>query len=103
MKELFIGRQKAVNDIVLDDAKISREHHCKCVFNDDGTITITDLGSTNGVFVNGNRITKEMVIDDTSLVKIGGVEISGLEIRKWFDGKEHAVVLKCKRISHKYE
>ena len=103
MKELYIGREIESNDIALDDARISRKHHCKCVLRDDGTITITDFGSTNGVVVDGVRITEETLVEETSAVRIGGMELSGTEIRKWFDAKENDALAKCEKIKRKYE
>lgn len=103
MKELYIGREIESNDIALDDARISRKHHCKCVLRDDGTVTITDFGSTNGVVVDGVRITEETLVEDTSTVRIGGMELSGTEIRKWFDAKENDALEKCEKIKRKYE
>jgi pSer/pThr/pTyr-binding forkhead associated (FHA) protein len=50
-----IGRNPD-NKIVLDDSMVSRYH---CVLAQDpqnGTVTITDLGSTNGVMVNSEQI-----------------------------------------------
>lgn len=103
MKELYIGREEESNDITLNDAKITRKHHCKCVFHDNGTITIIDLGSTNGVYIGGSRISEETVIEGNTLVKIGGVEITGAKIRKWFDEKEHNIMSKCEKIKLEYE
>jgi pSer/pThr/pTyr-binding forkhead associated (FHA) protein len=50
-----IGRRSS-NNIVLPDAFASGRHaeiECRT----DGTATLTDLGSTNGTFVNGERVT----------------------------------------------
>ena len=103
MKELYIGRQKESNDIAFNDAKITRVHHCKCILKDDGTLTITDLGSTNGVYVDGKRISEETTVETDTLIRIGGVEFTGVEIRKWFGEKVDDVVSKCEEIKHKYE
>lgn len=103
MKELYIGRQKESNDIALNDAKITRVHHCKCVLKDDGSLTITDLGSTNGVYVDGTKISEETKLDAVTKVKIGCLEFTGVEIRKWFDAKEHDAVSKCEKIKRKHE
>lgn len=103
MKELYIGRQKESNDIALDDVKISRVHHFKCVLHDDMKISIMDLGSKNGVYVNGGRISEETVVDDESQVKIGDTEVTCADIRKWFEAKEREVVTKCEKIKSKYD
>jgi putative nucleotidyltransferase with HDIG domain len=48
-----IGRS-ADADAVLDEPSLSR-HHAKLSMAQDGSVTVEDLGSTNGVFVNGSQ------------------------------------------------
>ena len=48
-----IGRED-INDIALPDAEISRRH--ARITEDAGLYTLEDLGSTNGTFVNGERL-----------------------------------------------
>lgn len=55
-QETVIGRAEDV-DIAIGDARISR-HHLKIFFSDEGAV-MEDLGSTNGTFVNGERITRK--------------------------------------------
>ncbi|MDO9254562.1 MAG: FHA domain-containing protein [Bacteroidales bacterium] len=54
-----IGRDKS-NDIEINEPRISRNH---AIINDlgNGTYEIKDLGSTNGTFVNGERITQKII------------------------------------------
>jgi hypothetical protein len=56
MKTLFIGRDKNC-DIVIEDREryLSRKHAILTIM-PDGLCTIEDIGSKNGVYVNGNRI-----------------------------------------------
>ena len=62
-----LGRQSE-NDIVVGDPLVSRRH---CVFrNDREQITIEDLNSSNGTFVNGVRVQTESLKDNT-LIEIG--------------------------------
>ena len=62
-----IGRL-ADNDIVLDDAEVSRHH---AVVSDTGTtFIITDLRSANGVYVDGRRIRGSAALADNDRVRI---------------------------------
>ncbi len=57
---VIMGRRRS-SDIPLDDANISRVHASIDYL--DGSFFITDLGSTNGTFVNGVRISKKKLAD----------------------------------------
>src|SRR5262249_50912112 len=46
-----IGRQ-LTNDIIVEDKRVSR-YHAQIKYQSDGQFTIFDLGSTNGITVNG--------------------------------------------------
>jgi predicted component of type VI protein secretion system len=63
-----IGREGA--DITLDDDQVSRSHARVSVA--DGVVTIEDLGSTNGTFVNGARIDAAATLALGDTVRIGG-------------------------------
>jgi predicted component of type VI protein secretion system len=52
-EEMFIGRDLS-NDIVINDPEISRRH--SRLFNQGNSFVLEDLGSTNGTFVNGQRL-----------------------------------------------
>jgi diguanylate cyclase (GGDEF)-like protein len=52
--ETIIGRSEEA-DIVLKDRGVSRLH-AKFLKSSEGAITVVDLGSTNGVFVGGERV-----------------------------------------------
>jgi DNA-binding SARP family transcriptional activator len=72
-----IGRL-ADNDIVLDDTDVSRHH---AVITDTGTgFVMTDLRSTNGVEVQGQRIRGSAPLADGDRIRIGGYELT-FEIR----------------------
>jgi len=68
MKTVTIGRN-AGNDVVLSDPYVSGKH-AYIVQNDDGSFAISDLGSRNGTFVNGHKITQS-VLHYNDIVKLG--------------------------------
>ena len=59
-------------DFVVDAALVSRVH-CRFVLNDSGELELEDLGSTNGTFVNGEKITRATLSDGDTLT-IGRVQ-----------------------------
>ena len=48
-------------DLVVDDEKVSR-HHAALEQSADGVLTLSDLGSSNGTFVNARRITEPVTL-----------------------------------------
>lgn len=65
---LTIGRE-ATNAVAINDAEVSRKH-AQLVFQ-GGKYIITDLGSTNGTFVNGQRLTGQHVLQPGEIVSLG--------------------------------
>ena len=63
-----IGRTKPA-DIVLADGKISRSH-CQVELNDD-LLFVTDLNSTNGTFVDGQKVTGAATLPLGSTLRVG--------------------------------
>lgn len=63
-----IGRG-ARNDIVIDDNEVSREH-CRLVWNKDH-FEIYDLDSSNGTYVNGQRVSESWAIAGDSIIELG--------------------------------
>jgi predicted component of type VI protein secretion system len=68
--ELVIGRERA--DLVIEDAKVSRRHVAVRVLS--GSLEVEDLGSSNGTFVDGNRITQPTRIGAGARIRIGTTE-----------------------------
>ena len=70
--ENIIGRSKR-SDLVIDVATISRSHAVLTRY-DDGSWSISDVGSRGGVFVNGERTNiAAITINDT--ISLGGIEM----------------------------
>lgn len=63
-----IGRESS-NDIAVPDINISRVHAQICR-EPDGTWTVTDLNSTNGLFVNGQRV-QSSPLRDADMITLG--------------------------------
>ncbi len=66
--ELFIGRDLS-NDIVINDPEISRRH--ARLFMQGNTFALEDLGSTNGTFVNGQRLMGPNVLRPGDVITFG--------------------------------
>jgi mRNA-degrading endonuclease RelE of RelBE toxin-antitoxin system len=67
-KAMRIGRIPG-NDLVLSDLDVSR-HHAELRKSPTGSYEIIDLGSHNGTFVNGQRVTSKLLTEE-DLVSIG--------------------------------
>lgn len=70
-RELSFGR--AGCDITLDEPEVSRRHF---VLTPAGTnVQLEDLGSSNGTFVNGHRITEAVSLGDADVIRVGTSEL----------------------------
>ena len=74
-----IGRDAMQNDIALDDSAMSRQH--AKVKLEDGQFVLYDLASTNGTFVNGERIYRH-VLADGDRITIGETEFIFMEVKE---------------------
>ena len=70
--ENVIGQHKRC-DIVLDLPTVSRTHAVLTRY-DDGSWTISDAGSKNGVLVNGKRV-KICALEPEDRIEVGGIEM----------------------------
>src|SRR3954469_12190561 len=69
-QELVIGRSTPGLGSLGGDSEISRVH--ARIFHDpSGRLTIEDLGSTNGTFVNGNRVSGQQPLNPGDQVRVG--------------------------------
>ncbi len=70
--ELIIGRSTD-SSIPLDDDGVSRQH-ARLVCTEEGIVTISDLGSTNGTWVEGRQV-RFHTLEDGERIQIGGANI----------------------------
>lgn len=67
-EEILVGRDLA-NDISISDPEVSRRH--ARLMNREGSIFVEDLGSTNGSFLNGERVTAPQPLRAGDVVTLG--------------------------------
>ena len=84
--EFTIGRNQG-NSLQLEDAVVSGQHAVLKVTPNEYMpemldVVVTDLGSTNGVYVNNNKVTEQKIVND-DVVRIGTHEF------KLIDGFSH--------------
>ncbi len=67
-EELLLGRDMS-NDIAISDPEVSRRH--VRFFMRDDNIVVEDLGSTNGTFLNGERISSPQQLRPGDVITLG--------------------------------
>jgi hypothetical protein len=70
--QVSLGRENA--DVVLDDPEVSRQH-ARITWNLE-RLELSDLGSANGTFVNGQRIAATHELENGDVVKLGQVTLA---------------------------
>jgi pSer/pThr/pTyr-binding forkhead associated (FHA) protein len=63
------------SDFVLDAALVSRVH-CRLMTDARGDLTVEDLDSTNGTFVNDQRVSGRAALFPGDKLRVGRVELS---------------------------
>jgi pSer/pThr/pTyr-binding forkhead associated (FHA) protein len=62
-------------DFILDAALVSRVH-CRLSTDASGDLSVEDLDSTNGTFVNDQRVSGRAVLSPGDRLRVGRVELS---------------------------
>ncbi len=68
-KDIITLGRDITNDITINDPEVSR-HHLRFTRGADG-YTIEDLGSTNGTFINGQRLTGSRALNRGDMIGLG--------------------------------
>ena len=69
--EVVIGREDG--DLTIDDQDVSRRH--AVIRPNEGRLEVEDLGSTNGTFVDGNRIEEPTMLGGGAEIQLGATVI----------------------------
>jgi pSer/pThr/pTyr-binding forkhead associated (FHA) protein len=77
--DLVIGRGVSGEGLLSDDGQLSRRH-TRIVRDADGQLTIEDLGSANGTFVNGERVSGSQALKIGDSIRIGTTTLQLTEV-----------------------
>jgi DNA-binding winged helix-turn-helix (wHTH) protein len=80
--DTIIGRDPRC-EVWLDHSGVSRRHAQIRIGKGSERPTVSDLGSTNGTFVRGERIDAPTTLADGDVIKVGSVSV---KFREWTDG-----------------
>ncbi|MFK7777354.1 MAG: FHA domain-containing protein [Gimesia sp.] len=87
---ILVGRHPDCDIVISDSPKISRKHCCLAIVNDRPIIR--DLGSMNGVYLNGEKVEQQAWLKLNDELKIGNVvyrlENIGADFQKKNDSAE---------------
>ena len=73
-KQTVVGREPGV-DLLVDNDSISRRHGA--VAGTDGTFFVTDLNSSNGIYINGSRLgTSPAALKDGDSIRFGSLDFT---------------------------
>lgn len=75
-QRLSVGRTGA-NDLAIDDSSVSKIH-ASLMLNFENKLVVADTGSTNGTFINDQRISygKAHIVETVDKIKFGSIEVS---------------------------
>ena len=92
-RRLSVGRAGS-NDLTIDDSSVSKIH-ASLVLNSENQLMIADTGSTNGTFINGQRISygKAHVVGEGQEIKFGSVEVAFMREQQTPENSEFTSLL----------
>ena len=79
-QSVIIGRSSKHSNLVIDYDKSVSGKHCEIEVREGNKLFIVDLESSNGTYVNGNKVLTETEISSGVVIKLGRLELK-LEIR----------------------
>ena len=74
---LSLGRE-AGNDLIIEDPQISRRH--ACLTRQGNSYRLEDLGSTNGTFVNGSRVSTPVLLANGDLIGLADTVVLAVQV-----------------------
>jgi pSer/pThr/pTyr-binding forkhead associated (FHA) protein len=81
MRIIKIGKESS-NDICFNSDPTVSRNHCQIFVDDDGNKFLTDLNSTNGTFVNNNKISDPVMLSKFDIVRAGNSLVNWKEFLK---------------------
>ena len=77
-KDVFTIGREAGNDLVIEDPQVSRRH--ARLTRQGNSYLLEDLGSTNGTFVNGSRVTTPVLLAHNDLIGLADTIVLGVAV-----------------------
>jgi pSer/pThr/pTyr-binding forkhead associated (FHA) protein len=95
-----VGRNRRKNHLFVEDKSVSN-NHAQVVIK-DGIVSIVDLGSSNGTFVNYKRINGEVTVGDNDVITFGTYKCTRRDLvnaAQKFEYKNHVITNNIKLLS----
>lgn len=83
----IVGRDPGVTGIGIFDGSVSRRHLSILWNPQDGSVSLEDLQSTNGTFVNGQQV-HECLLNEEDIVRVGDTVM----VIRWQDSRDQAAL-----------